>query len=334
MGTTMEEDPRTETGCESVLEGAEAADPTHSTGVPQSAEQSPVIGTPTVEAHASAGDLSPFGADSGSAVRAPDSFVYAIGRVEPRFPSLAVEKEFAQIASRDDTDGLTDRETLQKVISDRSNRYLARQLCWVFLVENLENYVLIPNDPADYDLLIEAVRAEPRRDDLDVVIGTLGPLAPPGTCGGLDVPVVVFDQLYSFDRDSLVSSVPRPGSIDQKGDAKFRAAVGELADRIMQMTDNAGATDEHRALNYLAMRYPAIYAMAAEAHARNASPTGVEVRPSRISDVRVVVDVIFSQTHRETDVTEKSFVRVDVTEEFPFLVTKLAPFYELDYNRR
>ncbi len=30
------------------------------------------------------------------------------------------------------------------------------------------------------------------------------------------------------------------------------------------MTDNAGATDEHRALNYLAMGYPAIYARAAE----------------------------------------------------------------------
>jgi hypothetical protein len=27
-------------------------------------------------------------------------------------------------------------------------------------------------------------------------------------------------------------------------------------------------------------------------------------------------------------VTEKHFVRVDVTEEFPFLVTKLSPFYD------
>jgi hypothetical protein len=26
--------------------------------------------------------------------------------------------------------------------------------------------------------------------------------------------------------------------------------------------------------------------------------------------------------------TEKVFVRVDVTEEFPFLVTKLAPYYD------
>ena len=42
----------------------------------------------------------------------------------------------------------------------------------------------------------------------------------------------------------------------------------------------------------------------------------------------MVLDVIFSYTHRQTDVTQKQFVRVDVTEEFPFLVTKLAPYYD------
>ena len=40
------------------------------------------------------------------------------------------------------------------------------------------------------------------------------------------------------------------------------------------------------------------------------------------------LDVIFSYTNRYTDVTEKYFVRVDVTEEFPFLVTKLSPYYD------
>jgi hypothetical protein len=30
----------------------------------------------------------------------------------------------------------------------------------------------------------------------------------------------------------------------------------------------------------------------------------------------------------QTDVVEKYFVRVDVTEEFPFLVTKLSPYYD------
>jgi len=259
---------------------------------------------------------------------ASPAFVYALGQVEPRFPSLAIEKEFAQAAGRSENGGLTDRQALQAVISERQNRYLARRLCWVFSIEGLEAYILAPRDPADLELLIEAARAEPRRDDLDVVIGERGPIAPPEACNGLGVPMVAFDQLYSFDRDSLVESVPRPESIPQKGEEQFRQATGELFDRIAQMADNAGATDEHRALNYLAVRYPAIYATAAEAYGRNASLSGVEVRPSRLSGVRRILDIVFSYTHRETDVTEKYFVRCDVTEEFPFLVTKMSPFYE------
>ena len=109
---------------------------------------------------------------------------------------------------------------------------------------------------------------------------------------------------------------------------EFEPAAGELFDRIMQMADNAGATDEDRALNYLAVRYPAIYATAAESFERNESLTAVTVRPSSLSGTRNIVEVIFSYTNRTTDVTEKFFVRVDVTEEFPFLVTKLSPYYD------
>jgi len=94
------------------------------------------------------------------------------------------------------------------------------------------------------------------------------------------------------------------------------------------MADNAGATDEHRALNYLAVRYQAIYANAAEAFERNASLTGVDVVPSPLSGTRKVVHVIFSYRNRNTDVVEKFFCRVDVTEEFPFLVTKLSPYVD------
>ena len=56
--------------------------------------------------------------------------------------------------------------------------------------------------------------------------------------------------------------------------------------------------------------------------------TGVEVRPSPLSSTRKIVDVIFSYTNRNTDFTEKFFVRVDVNEEFPFLVTKMSPYYD------
>jgi hypothetical protein len=139
------------------------------------------------------------------------------------------------------------------------------------------------------------------------------------------VPIVAFDQIYSFDRESFIKSIPRPEKFPVE---EFGPAAEELFDRIMQMTDNAGATDEHRALNYLAVRYPAVYANTAEAFARNAALSAVDVRTSLLSETRKIVDVIFSYTNRNTDVTEKFFVRVDVTEEFPFVVTKMSPYYD------
>jgi PatG C-terminal len=252
-------------------------------------------------------------------------YVYALGRVEPRFPSQAVEKEFVQVTGRSETAGLTDREALHAVLSNPQNRYLARLLAWVFTIEGLDTYLVVPRDPADLDLLIEAIRPVPRPSDIDVVIGVRGPIAPHEMAGGLMVPIVVFDQLYSFDIDALVTSIPRPEEISAK---RFKPTAEELFSRVMQLADNAGATDEHRALNYLAVRYPAIYAKVAEAHERNAALSAVEVRRSRLSGARNIVDVIFTFTDRATDVTDSSFVRVDVTERFPFLITKLSPYYE------
>jgi hypothetical protein len=253
----------------------------------------------------------------------PPSYVYALGRTEPRFPRLSVEKEFAQATGRAETVNLTDRQALQRVL--QQNRYLVKQLCWVMTVGGLETYILHPRDPLDFNLLVEALRPSPRPGDVDLVIGVRGPIATPEMCNGLLVPIVVFDQMYSFDRDSLIASIPRPDAVPAE---RFTEAAGEVFDRIMQMIDNAGATDEHRALNYLVVRYPAIYAAVAEAYARNISLTAVDVRPSPLSGVRKIVDVIFSFTNRTTDVVEKQFVRCDMTEEFPFLITKMSTYFD------
>ena len=253
------------------------------------------------------------------------TFIYTVGNIEPRFPNLSVEKEFAQVTGRANTEGLTDRQALQRVLSERGNRYLARQVCWVHTIAGMETYLLLPRDPADFDLLVASLRPTPRATDLDVVIGVRGPIAPPQVCNGLQVPIVAFTQLYSFDVESFIRSIPRPEAIPEP---QFAAVAEEVFSRIMQVTDNAGASDEHRALNFLATRYPAIYGTTAEAHARNNALTAIDVRPSPLSAVRKVVDVIVSYTQRQTDVVEKFFVRVDVTEEFPFLVTKISPYYD------
>jgi len=262
-------------------------------------------------------------ASSASPVSYPP--VYALGRILPRFPNLGAEKEFAQAAGRAETAGLTDQQTLYSVLSDPHNRYLARAMCWVLTIEGLETYILQPRDPGDFHVLVEAIRREPSPLDIDVVVGIRGPLAPPELCNGLMVPIVVFDQIYSFDRDSLIKAIPKPEKVKPE---QFSPAAEELFDRLMLLTDNAGATDEHRALNYLALRYPAIYATAAAEFAKDFSLTGVETRRSLLSSVRKIVEVVFSYTNRNTDFAEKFCVRVDVTEEFPFLVSKLSPYFD------
>jgi len=297
------------------------------TDVPTSV-RSPEVGTNAVISPQSG--CASCGGQGGGTGLSPDgagmmSYVYAIGRVEARFPNLAAEKEFAQATGRTQTAGKTDQQAFHAVLSKRENRYLVRQLCWVLSIQGLETYLLLPRDPADIDLLVEAIRPASSPNDIDVLIGMRGPIAPPTMCNGLMVPIIVFDQIYSFDRNALIKAIPKPEKIAAK---EYEPAASELFDRIMQLTDNAGATDEHRALNYLAMRYPAIYAKAAEQFARDCSLTGVEVRPSPLSSTRKIVDVVFAYTNRNTDFTEKFYVRVDVTEEFPFLVTKMSPYYD------
>src|SRR5262249_34024510 len=88
--------------------------------------------------------------DNGAAAETK-GYVYAIGRIEPRFPLPSVEKEFAQATGRTETAALTDRQAAHKVLSQRQNRYLARQLCWVMTIEGLETYMLVPRDTADFD---------------------------------------------------------------------------------------------------------------------------------------------------------------------------------------
>jgi len=253
------------------------------------------------------------------------SHVYAIGQIEARFPRLSVEKEFAQAIGREDTAGKTDQQSFYSVLSKPENRYLVRQMCWVLTIQGLDTYILQPRDPRDFDRLADSIRPEISPLHLNVVIGLRGPIAPPEYCNGLMVPIVGFDQLYSFDRDSLIKAIPRPEKTTGK---QFEAAAAEVLDRILQLADNAGATDDHIAMNYLTVRYPGAYIKTAEQFARGFALTGVEVLPSPLSSTRKIVDVVFSYTNRNTDFTEKFSVRVDVTEEFPFLVSKLSPYID------
>jgi PatG Domain len=257
----------------------------------------------------------------GGAAAATSSFVYALGRVEPRFPSLSVEKEFAQAVGRAQTAKLADRQAIHTVLTQPENAYLIRQLCWVFTIEGIDCYVVVPPGSEEARYLVEALRPSPREGDIDVVIGSIGPPVGGRACNGLMLPSVALTQIYSFNIDELVAKLPRPKEV---GEAAFKAVVQTL----LQLTENPGVRPDHRAINYLVTRDPALHAAVAQRAQHKESLAGVEVRLSALSTSRQIKEVVLTFRQRETDAAERLFARVDTTELFPFLVSKLAPYTE------
>ena len=238
----------------------------------------------TVDPQASRGSCPSCATASLRGAQAPNSsFSYSIGNIELAIRDYPWRNKIAQVIGRAETANLTDHQCLRKVLKERQNRYLARHLCWVLTTEGLDTHILIPRDPADYDLLVEALRPSPSPLDIDVAIGFQGPTSTPDMCNGLTLPILIFDVLYSFDRDSFVKAIPRQEKADEKNSPMSRQIVLRA---IVQLNDSAGASDRDRALNYLAVRYPMIYETYSKALAANSSMPGIDVVPSSLSGTR------------------------------------------------
>jgi PatG Domain len=286
-----------------------------------SPSQGDVVGTPpTSEA--------PCPTCAGTAGSMPVTYVYASGHIKALSPHIWVEKELVQATGRAKTAGQTDQKAFFDVLSKPENRYLARQMCWVLTIQGLESYILQPRDPRDIDWFVEAINPQPS-PMINVVIGMRGPIAPPEFCNGLMLPFLFVYQMYSFLLDDFIKAIPRPGKMTKEQEKQYEAAARELLDRILQMTDNAGATDEHRALNYAVFRYDVIHAKTAEEFARDFSLTGVDVRPSLLSGAQKILNVILAFTNRKSNYTKKYYMSVNVDGPFPFLTKGISEFLEV-----
>jgi PatG Domain len=250
------------------------------------------------------------------------SYVYAIGNIEPRFPNASVEREFQHALRITKTSGKTDQQAKYSVLSERNNRYLAREMCWVLVVNGVDTYALRPHYPEDFDLLIEAAR--PRSEtDIDIVIGTRGPIASPEMCDGRPIPIVIFDQIYSDRKEELKKIIPRPEKISVK---MFDDTADDILSRILSMVDNVGATDRDRALNFLAVRSPEIYVHTTDMYGKDFSFRNIEVRPSPIVAMgQREIDVILFYAHRNKPIEEKCLIRVNVGK-FPYITKIVAPY--------
>lgn len=268
----------------------------------------------------------------------PFGHVYAIGQLQASFPSKDVEKEYQQLLTPEDQSAATEAQRLYNVLSRPANVFLAREMAWVFSIQNVATYLLEPRSPVELQAMIDAIKPDdPTQSEYDVIIGEQAPLVPMGGEGSL--PVVRLNRLYHFTARAFVESVPLPSSISQlqngptkdQAVASFRALVLNIFEDMLQLADNTGDADEHRAVNYVSLNYPDIYAIRWSQGSAATGDTlafrGVEVRHSPLGGGRRIMDVIFNYTNA-AGVMSRFYTTVDVTGQFPFLVTKLQPYFE------
>jgi hypothetical protein len=260
-------------------------------------------------------------------------FVYAIGTIEAEYPNVAIEREMQTLAHAMGVDVEPDRDLPTKPTEDRNwqhavlsrnkklTRYIARQLRWRLTIEDFPVFVLKPGDPSDLDELIDALArpkyAKPERrggkrgtatksapieppighaEDLDVVVGVMGPQTPYGIA-------VLVDQIFTVQPDQL--------------------APGGLA-YFSQLADNHGLTDEDRAYNFLTARYTPPLSPDA-----GFELAGVSVTASRLgTGIGRIVRAIYTFRNTATAVEKKYFVRVDVTHEFPIIINPWQAYLE------
>ena len=207
------------------------------------------------------------------------AYVYALGRIEPRFPRLAVEKEFAQATGRAPTAGLTDRQALHAVLSHRRTGIWCGNSAGSSH-RGPRDLILQPRDPVDFDLLVEALRPAPRAMDVDVVIGVRGPIAQPELCNGLMVPILAFEHIYSFDLRRA-----------RQGDPAARRDTGQAIRDQRPRNCSTGSSSWRTTLGRPMNTAPSTIspsatrpsAPTAERDAKDNALTAVEVRPSTLS---------------------------------------------------
>jgi hypothetical protein len=179
--------------------------------------------------------------------------------------------------------------------------------------------------PSSQHTLHELLNGASRGGDRNTFVTLIGRRAgagKPGQCAGLLAPVAICDQLYVFSVDEWIADLAarvEPVLKEREADpGHFATVAREFFDQVVSSTENIGGLDTHRALNYVLVQHPGLALSVAQ---RPKSVLDrIETRPIQGTDLRKIVAVILTFVTRATGVPERLFCRVDVTEEWPFLV--------------
>lgn len=261
---------------------------------------------------------------------APDLFgpVFAIGQIRHYFPSKDIFKLFCQLD--DSPPSNSENQRLQAVMM--KYRFFAREMGWLFQIQDVDTYVVHPRTPVELDHLISTVYVANTNGTTvyDLIIGVLSP----GELerGGSDLPAVVVDVCEQFTQVQLVADVISALQKQNTPNIPTSTQISDLFVDILQLADNTGDSDEQRALNYVCRHYPEFYipqyGPGAQAPSTSIYFAGVSARRSPLGAGRTIIDVVLRYENHANGITYASYTSVDVTGKYPFLVTQLQPYYE------
>ena len=265
-----------------------------------------------------------------------EQYVYAIGSLDVRFPSLGIEREYQQRERAIDNLPPARGGRIRAVIE--RNPHLGLRIGYVFVIGGSPAFALTPATGSLRESFLTAISQMQEPEHSCVVIGRVGTFTNPAAFGGLLLPTVSVDQLYVFsakDWQDELSRVAQPALESRKIDAKqFKSISRTMFREMTSMPENVGVSDGHRALNYLLVQHPGIFLAATERSHHVLDR--IETRPIQASGGRRHIAVILSFLDRGTGVPERMYCTVDVTEEWPFVVSAegalpalgLAPYVE------
>ena len=249
----------------------------------------------------------------------PMGYVYAVGRLRIAFPSKDIEEEYLTAAR---TENATERD-YYKILSKPQYLYIARSVCWLLEIFNVDSYFLHPRSKTELDALIDAFNPKdaPNHEEMRVlVIGPKGPMTDPDQCHGLIVPQVLVNQVYSFTDDALRKHISENTKLSEQ------IISGLIED--LEFKPNPGDTDRDRALNYITLRFSGIYHKLNELddESKGFQLVHIQARPSAVQAGRRIVDVIFDFKKYQSGEEVFWYCSVDVTGQFPFMNTDLRQF--------
>jgi hypothetical protein len=181
----------------------------------------------------------------------------------------------------------------------------------VLSVDGVPTFVLLPRSRVELEDLIAALEPQGLDDRLVIALG------PMGTVDGMAA--VFTDKIY---QGTMQEQIARLGQVADSETVK-------QVFRVLHVETTPGDSNEQRAKNFLALRSREVYRKAAELG--RASPakrlTASEVAPSSVSSGgREILDVFFVFKDDEGEASRWR-VSVDVSGEFPFMTSKLRPYY-------